>query len=77
MMRAFLDSLGVANDDGRIDSATSGPIEVSPERLRVAADDLVRQYPADEVVTYFLTLLLQDPQTWGGAVAWLEMLGAT
>jgi hypothetical protein len=76
MMRAFLDSLGVANDDGRIDSATSGPIEVSPERLRAAAEAQDGRYPADEVVTYFLTLLLQDPETWGGAIAWLESLGA-
>ena len=76
MMRTFLDALGVKHDDGRIDSESSGPIELSPERLRAAADDLVRLYPADEVVTYFLTLLLQDPQTWGPAMAWLESLGA-
>ena len=76
MMAAFLDAVGVKHDGGRIDTEASGPIEVSPETLRAAADDLARTYPVDEVVTYFLTLLLQDYETWGGAVAWLESVTA-
>jgi hypothetical protein len=76
MMAAFLDSVGVKHDEGRIDAEASGPIEVTPERLRTAADELASHYPLDEVVTYFLTLLLQDAQTWGGVVGWLEALGS-
>jgi hypothetical protein len=74
MMAAFLDAIGVAHDDGRIDSETSGPIEVAPDRLQAAANDLVQRFPPDEVVTYFLTLLMQDPRAWQGLVAWLESL---
>lgn len=76
MMAAFLDAVGVKHDGGRIDTEASGPIEVTPERLRTAADDLASRYPLDEVVTYFLTLLLQDAETWGGTIGWLESLGA-
>lgn len=76
MMAAFLDAVGVKHDAGRIDTEAPGPIEVTPEQLRVAADDLASRYPLDEVVTYFLTLLLQDPETWGGAIGWLESIGA-
>jgi hypothetical protein len=76
MMAAFLDSVGVPHDGGRIDTEASGPIEVSPEKLRGAADDLARAYPVDEVVTYFLTLLLQDAETWRGAIGWLESVAA-
>ncbi|HEU4723088.1 MAG TPA: hypothetical protein VFS59_17125, partial [Gemmatimonadaceae bacterium] len=54
----------------------TGPIELAPETLRAAADDLAHLYPIDEVVTYFLTLLLQDPDTWKGAMGWLETLPA-
>lgn len=72
MMAAFLDAVGVKHDDGRIDTEASGPIAVTPERLNAAADDLAGRYPLDEVVTYFLTLLLQDPETWGGTISWLE-----
>jgi hypothetical protein len=72
MMAAFLDAVGVRHENGRIDTEASGPIEVSPEKLSAAADELARQFPADEVVTYFLTLLLQDAETWGGAIGWLE-----
>src|SRR5215207_6821606 len=63
MMAAFLDAVGVNHDDGRIDTEATGPIEVAPETLRAAADDVARRFPLDEVVTYFLTLLLQDPET--------------
>ena len=74
MMAAFLDAVGVKHEDGRIDTEATGPVEVSPETLRAAADDLAQRYPLDEVVTYFLTLLLQDPETWKGAMGWLESL---
>ena len=74
MMAAFLDAVGVKHDDGRIDTEASGPIEVPAATMQTAADDLARQFPADEVVTYFLTLLLQDAETWGGTIPWLEAL---
>ena len=72
MMAAFLDSLGIANDEGRIDSETTelGPQEV--DRVKQAADALVATFPPDEVVTYFLTLLLQDAVVWKGLADWLE-----
>jgi hypothetical protein len=76
MMAAFLDAVGVPHEGGRIDTEASGPITLSPEKLRAAADDLARTYPLDEVVTYFLTLLLQDAETWGGAIGWLESVAA-
>ena len=72
MMGAFLDSLGIANDDGRIDSEK---VEVPTQDagvLAAAANKLVASYPPDEVATYFLTLLLQDSAIWGGLIAWLE-----
>ena len=40
MMAAFLDGVGVKHEDGRIDTEESGPISVTPERLRAAADDV-------------------------------------
>ena len=71
MMGTFLDVLGIPNENGRIDSDTT---EVAPQdagKLRVAADATAAKYPADEVVTYFLTLLLQDGATWRGLGEWL------
>ena len=76
LMAAFLDSVGVKNDNGRIDTEANGPVEVDADRFRTAADDLARSYPVDEVVTYFLTVLLQDYESWKPAVEWLESLGA-
>lgn len=76
MMATFLDAVGVKHEGGRIDTEATGPIELAPETLRAAADDLTHLYPIDEVVTYFLTLLLQDPETWKGAIGWLETLPA-
>ena len=76
MMAAFLDGVGVKHDDGRIDTEASGPITVTPDRLRTAADDVAARFPLDEVVTYFLTLLLQDPETWSGVIGWLESRSA-
>ena len=72
MMAAFLDSLGIPNDEGRIDSETT---EVQPQdesKVIAAANDLVAKFPADEVVTYFLTLHLQDGEVWKGLATFLE-----
>ena len=33
--------------------------------------DLVTKFAGDEVVTYFLTLLLQDSTVWAGVTEWL------
>ena len=72
MMGAFLDSLGITNEDGRIDSDTTEVPEQDAAAVTKAADALVASYPPDEVVTYFLTLLLQDAAVWGGLIKWLE-----
>jgi hypothetical protein len=72
MMVAFLDAVGVKHEEGRIDTESAGPIEVPTEKLHGAADALAEQFPVDDVATYFLTLLLQDAETWGGAISWLE-----
>jgi hypothetical protein len=72
MMGAFLDALGIKNEDGRIDSETTEVPEQDAERIAQAADALVKTYPVEEVVTYFLTLLLQDGTIWAGVTTWLE-----
>ncbi len=72
MMGAFLNALDIPNDEGRIDSESVEVPAQTPERLASAADTVAAQFPADEVVTYFLTLLLQDAATWGGLTQWLE-----
>ena len=75
MMASFLDSLGIPNDQGRIDSETT---EVKPQeeaKVVAAANDLAAKFPADEVATYFLTLLLQDGEVWKGLVGWLGTTG--
>ena len=72
MMAAFLDELGIPNENGRIDSdsITVGPQD--PAAVRTAADVVASNYPRDEVVTYFLTLLLQDGSVWSGLSEWLR-----
>src|SRR4051812_502487 len=71
MMAAFLDELGIANDNGRIDSETTEVGPQDPARVRRAADAVAARFPSDEVVTYFLTLLLQDAGVWSGLSDWL------
>jgi hypothetical protein len=75
MMGAFLDALGIENDEGRIDSEKVEVPPQDPAKLVAAADALVAKYPADEVATYFLTLLLQDSGVWAGLIGWLEKQG--
>lgn len=72
MMRTFLDALGIPNDEGRIDSESVEVPPQEPARVMAAADTIAATYPADEVATYFLTLLLQDAGVWDGVTGWLE-----
>jgi hypothetical protein len=71
MMKQFLDDLGIANEDGRIDAEATEVPEQDEAKLSAAADKLAAAFPVDQVVTYFLTLLLQDATTWGKLRAWL------
>lgn len=71
MMGAFLDALGIANEDGRIDSEKVEVPVQDAATVKVAADALVAKFPRDEVVTYFLTLLLQDAAVWTSLGEWL------
>jgi hypothetical protein len=63
MLEAFLDSLGIAHEDGLIaEGAKAAPDEA---RLRAAAAALLAAFPPADVRVYLLTLAAQDPETWG------------
>ena len=63
MMKSFLDALGVKHEDGLLDENLEAPGE---DKLLAAGRQLMEHYPAEDVRLYFRTLLLQDPETWGG-----------
>jgi hypothetical protein len=63
MLKAFLDALGIAHEEGLITSDPEGPI--TAERLAAAADALDAAFPPEDVTLYLGTLLSQDPDTWG------------
>lgn len=63
MMSAFLDSLGIAHENGLIAEETVA--KPAPEKLAAAAQELAAKFPADQVSLYFATLVSQDPETWG------------
>ncbi len=63
MLVAFLDSLGIAHEDGLItDENLARP---DTEKLRAAAAELAGKFPPEDVSLYFSTLVSQDPDTWG------------
>jgi hypothetical protein len=67
MMGAFLDSLGIAHENGLInDENISKP---DGEKLKSAASELAAKYPKEDVSLYFSTLVSQDPDTWGDLAA--------
>jgi len=63
MMAAFLDSLGIAHENGLIQDDAIKPED---EKLGPAAARLAEQFPPENVSLYLSTLLCQDPATWGG-----------
>lgn len=62
MLKAFLDALGIAHEEGLITSDPEGPIPT--ERLRAAVAALDESFPREDVTLYLATLLSQDPETW-------------
>jgi hypothetical protein len=63
MMGAFLDSLGIAHEDGLINEENVS--KPDPEQLRAAAAELSTKFPQEDVSLYLSTLVSQDPETWG------------
>ena len=63
MMSAFLDSLGIAHENGLISDENVTKPEAA--KLKTAAAELAAKFPADEVSLYLSTLVSQDPDTWG------------
>lgn len=64
MLAAFLDTLGIAHDNGVL---SGEPLETpDPAKLQEAAAKLRAEFPKEDVDLYFQTLLVQDPDTWGG-----------
>ena len=74
MMGAFLDSLGIAHENGLIqeDKVTLDPAKVAP-----AATQLAQQFPAADVSVYLNTLLYQDAETWEALRGLPELQGLT
>lgn len=66
MMGAFLDALGIAHDDGLIQEESVKP---DAAKLEPAARTIAERFPAEDVSLYLNTLLVQDPETWGGLAA--------
>jgi hypothetical protein len=64
MLAAFLEALGLPHDNGMLNVEELAPPPA--ERLQQAAAALRAAYPAADVDLYFQTLLVQDPETWGG-----------
>ena len=62
MMRAFLDAVGIAHEDGLIEED-----HIAPDLAKVgpAAAQIANRFPAADVSLYLNTLLYQDPETWG------------
>jgi hypothetical protein len=63
MMGAFLDSLGIAHEEGLI--SEDNVTKPDKAALDSAAADLAGRFPREDVSLYFSTLVSQDPETWG------------
>ena len=62
MMATFLDTLGLAHEDGLIQDENAKP---DPEKLAPAVSAIRAAYPVEDVSLYLNTLVCQDPETWG------------
>jgi hypothetical protein len=62
MMGAFLDALGIAHENGLI---KDDGVKPETSKIALAAAQIAKQFPAEDVRLYLNTLLCQDPDTWG------------
>jgi hypothetical protein len=62
MMGTFLDSLGIAHEDGLI--SEENVIKPDAAQVKAAAAELATRFPPADVALYFSTLVSQDPETW-------------
>jgi hypothetical protein len=62
MMAAFLDSVGVAHEDGLITEEEI--VKPESDKLKAAAAEVASRFPPDDVALYLSTLVSQDPDTW-------------
>jgi hypothetical protein len=74
MMGAFLDHLGISHENGLI--SEENVAKPDPTKLKTAAADLSAEYPREDVVLYFSTLVSQDPDTWGSLAEFTNELAA-
>jgi hypothetical protein len=65
MMAAFLDALGIPNDNGLISDTAEEPSKPSKEKLAEAAKLLRAKFPPEDVDLYFSTLRAQNHEIWG------------
>jgi hypothetical protein len=63
MMTSFLDSVGIAHEEGLITQEEISKPDL--EKLKAAAADVAGKFPPDDVALYLSTLVSQDPVTWG------------
>lgn len=75
MLTAFLDTLGIAHENGLIGDGMEKPPTV--EALTAAVAALTAAYPAEDVRLYLRTLAVQDPDTWGALGDLSQSLAAT
>jgi hypothetical protein len=62
MMAMFLDTLGLAHEDGLIQDENVKP---DASKLASAVSAIRAAFPPEDVSLYLSTLVCQDPETWG------------
>jgi len=72
LMKEFLDLLGLSHEDGLLGDDVKAPTR---EALVEAGRKLFATHPPEDVRLYFVTLLLQDAETWGGLQDLLQEAG--
>lgn len=65
LMKAFLDALGIANDNGLI-SEDADPTKPEQTKLDAAVAVVRRDFPTEDVELYFSVLQAQAPDVWSG-----------
>jgi hypothetical protein len=76
MMSAFLNALGIANEDGVIGDSTE-VAKPESESVAKAVETIQDKFPPQDLYIYLATLHAQNPETWGGVEPVLAKLHAS